>query len=233
MKLAVSGTYSSGKTTTSLALAHLTGIPQTRAKTMREILPDAIPGKRLEDCTGPELFQLGMRRYAERAVRESHLPDGFISDGSSIHEWVYGKVRTLVGIVPSDDTELPAEKTPVMEFFEEVIDNMGVVVKQHAKRSYDAFVHLPVEFPLVADGHRPVSERFRALSDELLLSTLQEYEIPYHVVGGTIPERLERIVEIFGFTPVMTIDEALAATAVDLAKLDTTSEAERVPAMAA
>lgn len=45
MNLAISGTYSSGKTTTTLALAYLTGIPRTHAKTMREILPDALPGK--------------------------------------------------------------------------------------------------------------------------------------------------------------------------------------------
>ncbi|MDU7016005.1 MAG: AAA family ATPase, partial [Streptococcus mitis] len=62
MKIAISGTYSTGKTTTTLALAFYTGLPRTHAKTMREILPIALPGKRLEDATGPELVQLGIRR---------------------------------------------------------------------------------------------------------------------------------------------------------------------------
>ena len=48
MKLAISGTYSTGKTTTTLALAFYTGLPRTHAKTMREILPIALPGKRLD-----------------------------------------------------------------------------------------------------------------------------------------------------------------------------------------
>jgi hypothetical protein len=39
MKLAVSGTYSSGKTRTVMTLAHYTGIPRTLAKTIRELTP--------------------------------------------------------------------------------------------------------------------------------------------------------------------------------------------------
>ncbi len=33
------------------------------------------------------------------------------------------------------------------------------------------------------DGHRPVSEKFRRLSDELLVGVLEEIGLPYHVVG--------------------------------------------------
>ncbi|PEL99146.1 ATP/GTP-binding protein [Bacillus cereus] len=226
MKLAISGTYSSGKTTTTLALAHLTGIPRTHAKTMREILPDALPGKRLEDCTAPELFRLGMIRYGERAVHESHLPNGFISDGSSIHEWIYGKVRINVGINPNDSEDMNVEKTESMRFFEEVIDNMGAVMKQYAKRTYDEFIHLPVEFPLVEDGHRPVSERFRRLSDELLISTLEELDIKYHIVSGTIEERLEKIMEIYGFSPVMDIKKAIELAIEETSQMQTEIEVE-------
>ncbi|MDF2846706.1 MAG: family ATPase, partial [Oerskovia sp.] len=50
MRLAISGTYSSGKTFTTIALAHLTGIPRSAAKTMRELLPISVPGKTLEEC---------------------------------------------------------------------------------------------------------------------------------------------------------------------------------------
>lgn len=219
MNLAISGTYSSGKTTTSIALSHLTGIPRTHAKTMREILPEAVPGKRLEDCTIPELTQLVMRRYSERVMHESHLPNGFISDGSSIHEWVYGKVRVMVGTThPSDSIEV-REPSPEMLFFEDVIDNMGVAMKQHAKRTYDVFVHLPIEFPLVEDGHRPVSERFRHLCDQLLIDTLRDHSIPYHVVGGSIKERLDRITEIFGLVPLIPTDEAITRAGPEIAAL--------------
>jgi hypothetical protein len=89
------------------------------------------------------------------------------------------------------------------------MDAYGTVVKARAKRIYDAYVHLPVEFPMTADGHRPVSEHFRTLSDELLIEALEEMGLPYHVVGGTVRERVEKIVGIFGLPLVMPLDEAI------------------------
>ncbi|MFS1026485.1 AAA family ATPase [Enterococcus casseliflavus] len=208
MRVAVSGTYSTGKTTTTLALANLTGINRTHAKTMREILPEAFPGKKLEECTAAELFQLGIRRYAERVVHESHLTD-FISDGSSIHEWIYGQVRLEVGINPND----PNSKITSTELktTQDMIQQLGQVVKDHAKKNYDSFIHLPVEFPIKEDGHRPVSEEFRNKSDELLIKTLDELQIEYYVVGGTIEERLKKILVLYDeFPQVMSIEQAIS-----------------------
>ncbi|KUN95660.1 AAA family ATPase [Streptomyces caeruleatus] len=234
MKLAISGTYSSGKTLTTMALAHLTGIPRTHAKTMREILPHAVPGKTLEECNAAELIQLVMRRYVERAVHESHLPNGYISDGSSLHEWTYATVRVTVGINPNESIGLDSvEKTDEIRFYEQVVAQLGVALKQYAKDTYDAFVHLPIEFPLDPNGHRPVNERFRGLSDQLLLSVLQEeLKIPVHIVGGSIPERLEAITALFGFPKVMSIEEAIAAARADYDLLDVRTEAERNAAAA-
>jgi len=58
IKLAVSGTYSSGKTLTVMALSTT---PDSRAPSpgrCREILPDAVPGKTLAECTSAEFVQL-------------------------------------------------------------------------------------------------------------------------------------------------------------------------------
>ena len=71
MKLAISGTYSSGKTRTVMALSHYTGIPRTLALTIREIMPEAVPGKRLAEVTPAEFLQLMMRRHVGRAVHEA------------------------------------------------------------------------------------------------------------------------------------------------------------------
>ena len=228
MKLAISGTYSSGKTTTSIALSHLTGIPRTQARTMREILPEILPGKRLEDCTVPELFQLGMVRYTERVVHESHLPDGFISDGSSLHEWVYGKVRVRTGIRPgTTDPDGGFSTVEQRVLFEQVMDAMGAVMQRHALTAYDAFAHLPIEFPLVADGHRPVSEQFRRLSDELLLSTLDRAGIRTVIVGGSLPDRLGTLVRTFSLPQVMAVPEAIDRAQRDIEVLDTSNETAR------
>ena len=59
MRIGTSGTYSSGKASTSMALSHYTGLPRTR----REIPPEAAPGKTLEECTAAELVQLIVIRH--------------------------------------------------------------------------------------------------------------------------------------------------------------------------
>jgi nicotinamide riboside kinase len=214
LRIAISGTYSTGKTTTTEALSLWVGLPRTHAQTMREILPEVLPGKALEDCSFPELFQLGIVRFTERAIRESAMAGSFVSDGSSLHEWVYGKARMIVGINPNDGPVQRAIRAalvlPYKKIINDVNEGFGAVVKRHAKKAYDEFVHLPVEFPLVKDGHRPVSEEFRALSDRLLVQILTELGIPFRVVSGTIEDRLVKIAAIYGLTPVMPLDKALA-----------------------
>ena len=209
----MSGTYSTGKTTTAEALSLWVGLPRTHAQTMREILPEVFPGKALEDCSFAELFQLGIVRFTERAVRESAMTGSFVSDGSSLHEWVYGKARMIVGINPNDNPLQRALRAamvlPYKKILVDINEALGAVVKRHAKKSYDEFIHLPVEFPLVKDGHRPVSEEFRALSDRLLVKILDELGIPYHVVSGTLEQRLTRIAAIYGLAPVMPLDQAI------------------------
>jgi hypothetical protein len=228
VRLAVSGTYSTGKTLTTMALSHYTGITRSAAMTMRELLPISVPGKTLEQCTGAEILMLITRRNQERAVSESHLGDTFISDGSSLHEWIYGTVRVLVGINPSATTSLAnVPRTPELEFFEEVITQLGVPAKQHAKAGYDAFVRLPIEFPMVDDGHRPVNERFRALADEMIQDEVDALGIPTITAGGSIEKRLDTIAGHFGLPRVVSIDEAVERARADYAAIDTRSELER------
>jgi hypothetical protein len=190
---------------------------------MREILPEVLPGKALEDCTFPELMQLGFVRFTERAVREASMTASFVSDGSSLHEWVYGKARMVVGINPNDG---PVQRmiraamvAPYKKIIVDVNEAFGKVVKRHAKKSYDEFIHLPVEFPLVKDGHRPVSEEFRALSDRLLTEILTELGITFHVVSGSIEQRLTKIAAIYGLEPVMQLDQAVTEAKARVAAL--------------
>jgi hypothetical protein len=229
MRLAVSGTYSTGKTITTMALAHYTGITRSAAKTMRELLPISVPGKTLEQCTGSEILMLITRRNTERAVNESHLGDSFISDGSSIHEWIYGTVRVIVGVNPTANTTMEnVERTDEIRYFEDVIEKLGVPAKQHALANYDAFVRLPIEFPMVADGHRPVNERFRLLADEMIQAEVDKLGIPTFTAGGTVEERLVSITGHYNLPTVISIEEAVARAKTDYDLIDTRSELERV-----
>lgn len=213
LKLAISGTYSTGKSTTTEALSIATGIPRTHAKTSRELLIDLVPGKTVMELNAMELVKLGLRRFEERVHNEAG-PGPFISDGGVFHEWVYFEARMRVGINPGATWWFQGIKTvvglPVKRFYQRYTDTLGEITRARAKRLYDAYVHLPVEFDMRPDGHRPVSEKFRRLSDDLLIEALERLEIPYHVVGGSIPERIEKIVSIFDLPLVVPIDEAIA-----------------------
>jgi hypothetical protein len=230
MKLAISGTYSSGKTRTVMALSHYTGIPRTLAKAIREIMPDAVPGKKLADVTPAEFVQLMMRRHVGRAVAEAELGDNFVSDGSSLQEWLYGAARVLYGMNPSEPT---VEPPAGMEFFEEVVAQFGFAFKQHVKQTYDAFVHLRHELPITDDGHRPMNEKFRTTIDEMLLSTLDELRIPVHIVSGSFTDRLATIVDLFDLPRVRGLDVAVAMANADYARLDLRLETERARTLSA
>ncbi|MEU0304231.1 AAA family ATPase [Streptomyces sp. NPDC006175] len=233
MRLSISGTYSAGKTFTTMALAHYTGIPRSPARTIREIMPDAVPGKALTEVTPAEYIQLAVRRHVGRAVSEALLGDTFVADGSSLQEWTYAAARVEFGMDPGADTGVPAPPTAEMLFFGEVADQLGHAFRQHVKEGFDGFVHLRNEFALGADGHRPMNEGFRARCDELLLRALDDLAIPYLPVGGSVPERLTTIVGHFGLPVVRGLDEAIALAEADYAKVDWRLEKVRRPAVSA
>lgn len=231
MKLSISGTYSAGKTSTVMALAHLTGTPRTLAKTIREILPEAVPGKSLAEVSPAEYLQLALRRHTGRAVAEATLGDDFLSDGSSLQEWIYGAMRVRYGMNPSVTAELDAihahELSDEMRFFGAVIDQYGHAFRQHVVETFDAFVHLDNERPLASDGHRPMNERFRTACDEMLVETVGTLGIPCWNISGTLEERLARIVTLFDLPTVMPLEDAVAKMSDEYAALDTRLERDR------
>lgn len=236
MKLAVSGTYSSGKTLTVMTLAHYTGIPRTLAATIRELMPLAVPGKTLSQVTPAEYLQIAMRRHVGRAVAESQFPGGFISDGSSLQEWIYAVARQMYGMDPSSTAHLgqvrETDLTPEMRFFGAVVDQYGHAFKQHVKAAFDGYVHLANELPLAADGHRPMNSGFRDTCDTMLLETLDELRIPYHVISGSLPDRLRQIVELHDFPVVTDIDRAISLGRAEYALIDMRLESQRQQAVA-
>lgn len=208
MRIAVTGAYGAGKTTLTTAFSEFTGVPRTHGTPMRD--PDGGRGATLATANIPELIRLVVRRLTERAVGEHALAAGFISDGSVLHEWAYARIRLVFGTHPPlgtvPRTMARAEtavrtgalsRTEPTALYEEVLDELGVLVEQHALASYDHFVHLPTEFPL-SDSPPPISEHFRALSDELLLEKLTSWGVPVHIVRGDHEHRFAQLLALTG-----------------------------------
>ena len=216
IRLVISGTYSTGKTTTTTALSIATGIPLINALSAREILISLYPGRRFEDMSSTELMALGLKRFEERIRAETALyKDGgsFISDGSVLNEWIYGTVRMKVGINPGSKFLHRLSKAilgiPTRNFFKKYLESYGTVAKIHAKEWYTDVIHLPVEFPMDPDRHRPVSEKYRTLSDEAIEDSFKELGFNPKKITGSQTERLEKIIDYYDLPIVVPIAEAV------------------------
>lgn len=216
IRLVISGTYSTGKTTTTTALSIATGIPLINALSAREILTDLYPGRRFQDMNATELMALGLKRMEER-IREEivlyHKAGSFISDGSVLNEWIYGTVRMKVGINPGSSLTHRAAKAvlglPARSFFKKYLNAYGQVATQHAREWYTDAVHLPIEFDMDPDGHRPVSEKYRILSDQELRTAFTDIGLTPKMIAGTQVERVKQIVDAYDLPLIVPVEEAI------------------------
>lgn len=198
--IVIGGTYGVGKTTTTEAVSRATGIPPAVARGMREILAEVFPqGKLLEHCTGAELLHMCLIRFGERSAQEGALPNGFVSDGSVVHEATYAWMRSQV------DANNDGRKMDEPGFLY-AMDAYLRTAKKHGRDKYTDIIHLPIEFALPADGHRPVSEEFRHGADRVILETWEKLGFRPHIIGGTVSERVRGIVSALGLRMSSTLD---------------------------
>ena len=79
----------------------------------------------------------------------------------------------------------------------------------HSKMWYTDVVHLPVEFAMAPDGHRPVSEKYRTLSDFEIQEGFAAIGKQPELVTGSQEERLEKIIKHYDLPIVVPIKEAV------------------------
>lgn len=214
-RIVISGTYSTGKTTTATALSVATGLPLVDALSAREILTTLYPGRKFHHMNLEELLALGLRRLSERLRAEERLAgtSGFVSDGSVLNEWAYAAVRARIGLNPGAPLLQQVAKAvltlPALPFLRRYVAAYGDMARLHTREAYDQVIHLRPEVPMDPDGHRPVSERYRVLSDRDLLDEMTRLGLPVHEVCGSVEERLDAIVSHLGLPVVVPLDEAV------------------------
>jgi hypothetical protein len=198
-------------------------MPLVSAQSAREILTSLYPGRKFHHMSAEELLALGLRRLGERLRAEAELyGTGFISDGSVLNEWAYAAVRARIGLNPGagipQQLVKAAVTVPSLPFLKRYVRAYGVMARFHARDTYTDVIHLPIEFSMNPDGHRPVSERYRTLSDTELLREFTALDLGVHVVRGTIEDRVQAAIHALGLPQVSSVRAAVSEAREDIAQ---------------
>ena len=84
-------------------------------------------------------------------------------------------------------------------FSEQVAQNEHILIpisnfiERHC-RSYSHLFYVPIEFAPEDDGVREEDAEFQAKIDKEIINLLQQFDIPYHSVSGSVPQRVDKVV---------------------------------------
>jgi nicotinamide riboside kinase len=174
-RIAIVGSFSTGKTTLATAVSEQAGLP---------LLPEAARevvalGFRLDKEATPETETLIFLKqfYNEMSHTE------FVGDRSLID------VMTYAGWVLDH-----REWTKEMALWEEC----EKIASHHLRSQYSHVFYLPIEFPIVPDGLRPLDPGFQSDIDERMIKILESHAIKYEPLRGTVEDRLEALLDRLG-----------------------------------
>ena len=167
-RIAVVGSFSTGKTTLATVAAEELDLPL-----LPEVARHVVElGFQLDKDATPEVETLIFLRQFHN--EQSH-PE-FVSDRSLVD------VMTYAGWVLDNQ---PWRKE--MALWESCVD----VAQYRLRNQYSHVFYLPIEFPIVPDGLRPMDPEFQADIDQRMHAILDTYDIPYDTLTGSVEERLE------------------------------------------
>ena len=169
-RIAIVGSFSTGKTTLAEAVAEPLGLPLL-PEAAREV---AALGFKLDKDATPEVETL---IFLKHFYNEQIHPD-FVADRSLIDVLAYA------GWV-LDNQSWRKE----MALFEECKK-----LAQHRLRSqYSHVFYLPIEFPIVPDDLRPDDPVFQRDIDTRIVSILESHDVAYETLTGDVPTRVKAL----------------------------------------
>ncbi len=177
MKIVITGTHSSGKTTLAKKVAAKLGLNLVRGESIHDIMEKEFPGKKLCDLSKEEYLRLDLVNL-ERRIEEEGSSTDFVSDGSALQSIAY--VLAECGEKVKDDTKY--------KFIEKTALSHSLI--------YDIIFYLPAEIPLEKDGKRFEDEKIRKKVDDVLFRLIQNFN--FKIVNGSVEERAEMIAVVVG-----------------------------------
>lgn len=175
MKIVITGTHSSGKTTLARACSEHFKIPFLRGDTVREIMQRHFPGEHFYLSSDQDRWRREKIVLAER-IKAEESKTSFVADGCTLNSIAY--VEATIGRAIKDINEYK---------------NFCKIALENAKK-YDFIFYLPPEIPLERDNFRPTEDSFRMAVDQKLAQVLRK--VSFFEVRGDVSSRLRRIKDI-------------------------------------
>ena len=172
-RIAIVGSFSTGKTTTAEILAERLDLPL-----LPEVAREVVElGFKLDKDASPETETLiFMRQYNNEISTEEFVGDRSMIDVMAYAGWVLDH----------------RERTKEFYLWDECVR----LAERVLRTAYSHVFYLPIEFPIVLDGLRPDDPEFQKDIDERLLRLLRSHDIDYETVTGSVEERIEKIQKV-------------------------------------
>lgn len=177
MKVSISGSHSTGKTTLASGVTKLlrkrgsnnVGLIHEVA---RRVIAMGFPLN--QDATIQSYLN-----YIWLVLKEEreHAEEFVISDRSLVDLLAY--IRT------NNDTTIP-------EYFVSMLEEL----LWRESVYFDLYCYLPIEFPLQLDHVRPSDVEYHKAVDTSILKILNEYRLPYEQITGSIEDRCQQVLEL-------------------------------------
>lgn len=171
MRIAITGSFSTGKTTLGLAASEklgLTLLPEVARQVAAE-------GFKLDkDATVEAETLIFLRQYFAELTHEEFVADRSLVDVLAYAAWVLEH----------------RERTKEFALWETCVS----IASHRLRSSYTHVFHLPIEFDIVPDGLRPMDPAFQADIDARIVEILEANSIAYQTLTGSVEARLDDLI---------------------------------------
>lgn len=215
LKIAITGTFQTGKTLITQTLSIITGMPPVEAAQSFDCVAKYFPGKRLEQLTPDDCFQLDVFYLMELAVHEHNFPGGFWSDGELIQRVATGMMHIHQHYHPEHEKSpfgkvcLGANRMMDSRKMRRLSRIYEGLIKAYSESTYHSIVHFPVEFPIGESKPDNGFNRHRMEYDQRIIDFLEGLALKHYIITGNPAEKVGKILDIYQLKPLMSIEAAI------------------------
>jgi deoxyadenosine/deoxycytidine kinase len=170
-RIAIVGSFSTGKTTLAEAVAPKLGLPLL-PEVAREVVD--LGFKLDKDATVETETLIFLRQFHNEMTHPEFVGDRSLIDVMAYASWVLEN----------------QERRKEFALWDSCLE----IAKHHLRSQYSHVFYLPIEFGIVLDGLRPDDPDFQRDIDRRMLHLLDVNDVAYETLTGSVEDRLDALV---------------------------------------